>query len=67
MIMINAYDDVCQTIKANYYKVSLCNFIRGGQTFAAPGIIECEKDGRISQKEIEEFLNEREQRNNSGR
>lgn len=31
MIMINAYDDVCQTIKANYYKVSLCNFIRGGR------------------------------------
>lgn len=31
MITINPYKDVCVTIKANYYKVSLANFIRGGR------------------------------------
>lgn len=53
MILINDKKDVCQTIKANYYKTSLANFVRGGQSFAAPGIIECEEDGYITHKEME--------------
>ena len=57
MITINAYDDGCSTtIKANYYKTSLANFIRGGQRFAAPGIIECDQEGNLKQCDIEELL-----------
>ena len=33
MILINDKKDVCQTLKANYYKTSLANFIRGGRAF----------------------------------
>lgn len=53
MILINDKADVCQTLKANYYKTSLANFVRGGQSYSAPGIIECEEDGYITHKEME--------------
>ena len=33
MILINDKADVCQTLKANYYKTSLANFVRGGRAF----------------------------------
>ena len=34
--------DTARTIKANYHKVSLDNFLRGG-SFAATGVIEYER------------------------
>ena len=46
-------DGTCRTIKANYYKQSLANFIRGG-AYAATGVIEtndvqkeCQADRRV--------------------
>lgn len=69
MITINDYrnPDICQTITAQYFKTSLANFSRGGQRYSKPGVIDCNADGNIAPSEIEEFLNEREQGNNSGR
>lgn len=38
---LNPYPDgTARTIKANYHKVSLDNFVRGGGTFAQTGVIE---------------------------
>jgi hypothetical protein len=38
-------DGTCRTIKANYHKVSLDNFLRGG-SYAATGVIEIEDEER---------------------
>ena len=35
-------DGTCRTIKAQYYKNGLANFLVGGGTFAATGVIEYE-------------------------
>lgn len=36
-------DGTCNTIKANYYKVSIANFIRTGTSYGATGILEVKK------------------------
>lgn len=61
MITINPYKDVWVTIKSNYYKVSLANFIGAG-TYAAPGVIECEENGNITPQEIEDAISDNNKR-----
>lgn len=61
MITINSHSNpnVCQTIKANYYKVSFANLTGGGQRYSAPGVIECKQDGNFKPEELEEWMSEK--------
>ena len=54
---LNTEDDgTCRTIKSQYHKTSIANFIRHRGGYGATGVIEYDNNGRHSEDDISRML-----------